>query len=93
MGRPKQTIQQKIDKKFPSFREEVERLSVADLETRLSNYAKAQAEHEEKKDGDEILEKLQEDVSERKALYAEPIKELRIKSKYMVTLIKEKGGA
>lgn len=92
MGRQKQTIQQKVQKKFPDFVQEIDRLSVADLNTRIASYAKAAAEHEEKKNQDEYLEKLSEEVAERRALYTEPIKEIRLKSRYMAALIKEKGG-
>lgn len=92
MSRPKKSIQEKVQKAYPSFVEEVDRLSVGDLEKRLSNYAKAIAENDEKQEEDEELEKASEVVSELKATYAGPRKELKIKSRYMTALIKEKGG-
>ena len=92
MGRQKKTIQEKVQKAYPTFVEEVERLSVSDLEKRLSNYAKAINENDEKQDEDEELEKAKEVVGELTATYSGPRKELKLKSRYMTALIKEKGG-
>ncbi len=92
MGRPKQSIEDKVQKKFPDFALEVAKLSVADLEKRLSNNAKAVNDWEQRKEEDQELNDLKEEVSERNAVYSDPIKELKLKSRYLTALIKEKGG-
>lgn len=92
MGRPKQTIEDKVNKKFPDFAVEVAGSSIEALEKRLSNYAKATSDWEQKKEEDDALNELKDQVSEMNAVYADPIKELKLKSRYLTHLIKEKGG-
>lgn len=92
MGRPKKSIAEKVQNDYPDFAQEVEGLSVSDLEKRLSNFAKAIAENDENQENDEKLEEAKDVVSELAAAYSGPRKELKLKSRYMTSLIKEKGG-
>lgn len=92
MAKQKQTIEEKVQKKYPEFIEEVQGLMIPDLEKRLNNHSKAASDWEQKKEEDDALATLKEQVSELNAVYAEPIKELKLKCRYLASLIKEKGG-
>lgn len=92
MGRPKMSIQEVVQKKLPDFADAVAGLSVADLEKRLNTYAKEAERVEEAKEGDEALEKAKEQASEYAAPYRDAKRDIRLKSRYIISLIKEKGG-
>ena len=92
MGRPKQSIQEKVQKEFPDFADSVNGLSVAELDKRLNTYAKEAERVEEAKENDEALEHAKDSVSELGAPYRDAKKAIRLKSRYLISLIKEKGG-
>ncbi len=82
----------KIEKQLPEFVNEVAGLSVEDLNARLSQLAKDFEAVEEAKQADEELESLRAAASEAAAPYRDGKKAIRLKSGYIVALIKEKGG-
>jgi hypothetical protein len=92
MGRPKKTFTQKVQEEMPEFANEVAGLAVADLNTRLATLAKANEENEQLKENDEDLETAQKEASELAAPFREAKKALRLKTRYIVSLINEKGG-
>ncbi len=93
MARPKKSLQQKVQEKMPEFASEVAALSVQDLNNRLAALAKAAEWNETKKEEDEELSAAQAEAAELSAPYRDAKKELRTKSKYVIALIQEKGGA
>lgn len=92
MNKPKPSIQQKVQKDFPEFADEVAGLSVEQLDARISETAKAAEEIQTSKESDEGLEEAKASVSELNAPYKEALKVTRLKIKYLIALIKEKGG-
>lgn len=93
MAKSKVDIKEKVQKEFPEFTAEVDGLSVSDLEKRLSTYAKQAEEIEDAKDADEGLADAKDRVAELSGPYKDAKKAVRAKSKYLIALIKDKGGA
>lgn len=92
MPRPGKTVQEKVQAEYPEFVESVLGLSVEQLEKRLSDYAKNRDEVEESKKADEELETAKAVCAEMAAPYNDALKAINLKSKYIVALVKEKGG-
>lgn len=92
MGRPKQTLSEKVHKEMPEFAGEVAGLSVDDLNGRLATLAKASEENSQMKEEDDRLEEAQREAKELAAPYKDAEKAIRTKSRYIISLIKEKGG-
>lgn len=88
----KKDVKHEVQKKYPDFAEAVDGLSVGDLETRLSNYAKERVKVKEAKEADEQLKQVVEAKAELEGPYRDSLKAIDLKSQYMVTLIREKGG-
>lgn len=91
MSRQK-SIQEKVQGEYPEFVETVIGLTVEQLEKRLSDYAKNRNEVQEAKKADLELEAARQVASEMGAPYADALKAIELKSKYIISLIKEKGG-
>jgi hypothetical protein len=92
MARPKRSIQERVQKELPEFAEVVAGLSVAELEQRLATEAKNSERIEESKENDQALEDAKAQVAELGAPYRDAKKVVRLKSRYLISLIKEKGG-
>jgi hypothetical protein len=92
MAKPKKSIQERVQKEIPEFAEVVAGLSVAELEQRLASEAKNAERIEEAKENDQALEEAKNQVAEYSAPYRDAKKVVRLKSRYLISLIKEKGG-
>lgn len=86
------TFKEKVEAEFPEFVHSMWTLSVVDLEKRLSDYAKGRADTKEAKKVDVELEEARKVVTELSAPYNETLNAIEKKSKYIVELIREKGG-
>lgn len=93
MARQKKTFTQKVQEEMPEFANEVAGLAVSDLNGRLAVLAKANEENEQLKENDEDLIAAKNEASELAAPFRDAKKALRLKTRYVVALIKEKGGA
>lgn len=93
MAKPKKALKEKVQTLFPDFTSEVDGLPVDSLEKRLNTYAKRAEEIEEAKENDEELERTKELAAELAAPYREGKTEVRHKMRYLIALIKEKGGS
>jgi superfamily II RNA helicase len=89
----KKDIKMVVEKKYPDFADTVLGLSVEDLEKRLSTYAKERDNVREAKENDEKLEEIANLKSELEAPYKDATKAIDLKSRYIIQLIKDKGGA
>ena len=85
-------LEEKIKKANPEFAEEVAALSIEELDRRLAQLAKDLEATEDAKDADSELAQAQETVTQLAAPYRDAKKALRLKSRYVIGLIKEKGG-
>lgn len=90
--KPTKNIVEVVQKEMPEFADECNSLSVSDLESRLSQCAKDTEATRDAKEGDEELEEAQACATGLGAPYRDAIKALRLKSRYLIALIKEKGG-
>jgi len=93
MGRQKMSVEAKIKKEYPQFVEEIASLSVDQLNSRLAELAKQTDEVEQAKDDDEELDSAKDKVSEFSAPYRDAKKMLKLKSRYVIGLIREKGSS
>ncbi len=92
MSKPKKDIQEIALKEFPQFVEECQALSVEELDARLTTFAKSREEVQDTKDADEGLEDAQAEARSLSAPYTEALKSIRLRSRYLIAIIKERGG-
>lgn len=92
MPKSKKSIAEKIQEEYPEFAEEVIGLSSEQLDSRLATLAKNLDETETAKENDRQLEDAQGLVSELSGPYKDARKALKLKSKYVIHLLKEKGA-
>ena len=91
--KPKASLSEKVQKEMPEFASEVAGLSAQDLNNRLAELAKAAEQNEQAREGDEDLEEARANASQLAAPYNDAKKVIRLKSRYIIGLINEKGGA
>jgi len=89
---PKQPNKIVVQKSLPHFVEEVSGLSVDDLNARLCQLAKDNTEVSESQEADEGLFEAQALSRELGAPYREAKRDIKLKSTFIVELIREKGG-
>lgn len=92
MPKQKKTIQEVIQAEFPEFAQEVVGLGSDELNRRLATLAKNLEESETAKEEDRELEEAKTTASELAAPYRDAKKAIRAKSKYIISLLKEKGA-
>lgn len=93
MARPKKSLREKVQEQMPDFADSVDASSVDSLNERLANIAKAYEENETNMEDDLKLEQAKEEAKELGAAYRDARKVLKLQTKYIATVIKEKGGA
>jgi predicted DNA-binding ArsR family transcriptional regulator len=89
------TLMEKVDKEYPNYSQEVLGLSVQQLEKRIADMQKGlvdAATFRDEKFGDEIRS-LKEQLKDKNSSYTDIKKAVGLKTKYLVSLIREKGGA
>jgi DNA-binding ferritin-like protein len=92
MAKNKKSIQEKVEKDFPEFAEESRTLSVDQLNNKLATLAKGLEESETAKENDTDLENAQALVAELSAPYKDVKKAIRFKTKYIISLLGDKGA-
>jgi hypothetical protein len=85
-------LEEKIQEEMPEFAGEVAACSVDQLNARLAQLAKDAEVNEQAKEDDEDLEKAKAEASELGAPYRDAKKAIRLRSRYIIKLIGEKGG-
>lgn len=88
----KKSLREKVEKEHGDWVNGVQGLTVSQLEDRLLRYAKYQSELEEFKEKDLELERVSELKKELEAPHKENMKANKMKQKYLIMLIGEKGG-
>lgn len=89
------TLQEKVDAKYPKYSGEVMGLSVAQLDQRIAELQKTledAAQFQEEKNG-EAMKTLAAQLKDLRADYGDAKKAVVLKTKYLVSLVREKGGA
>ena len=74
------------------FMDSVDRLSIPELNARISQMQKDLDESESHKENNEELKRAKEEVKELTAPYRDVRNAIKVKTKYIITLIKDKGG-
>lgn len=74
------------------FKEEVDALSVKSLEDRITRMQKDLDESREHKEANTALRHAKDEVAEISGPYSDVEKSVKVKTKYIIELIKEKGG-
>lgn len=92
MAKAKKSLEEKMQEEQPEFAGEVAGLSVDQLNGRLAEQAKAAEWNEQAKEDDEDLAEKQAAASEAGAPYRDAKKAIRLRSRYLIKLIQEKGG-
>lgn len=92
MARSKKTVQEIVHDEYPEFVETIIRMGVPELDKRLNQYAKEDEEISDSLENNETIKSLKEQVSEATGPFRDAKKANRLKRKYIISLIKEKGG-
>ena len=88
----KKSVAETVQKELPDFAAEVEALSQEQLDDRLAALAKSLEEVQDAQDADEALETARETARDLAAPYRESKNVLRLKSRYIVGLSRDRGG-
>lgn len=86
------SILEKVDLEYPGFSDEVMRLDIQQLEKRIANYAKELEDSENHKAENQLLNNAKEQYEELRAPYKDVKKAISLKTKFLVHLIRERGG-
>lgn len=90
MSRKSKSLQEKIKEQFPEFMEEVQSLKVEELNARLAQAAKDAEAVAEAKAEDNALQTATDHAKELGAPYREAKAALKLKTKYLCQLVKER---
>jgi len=88
----KESLVNKVQKEMPEFTSEVVGLSVEQLNARLSQLSKDAMACEDAKEADEELSTALANASELGAPYRDVKKAIKLKSRFILSLITDKGG-
>lgn len=86
------SLLEKVDNEHPGFADEVSGLSVQQLEKRIADYQKSLEDSEQHKAANDVLQTAKAQVKELNAPYAEVRKAISLKTRFLVQLVREKGG-
>ena len=92
MARPKKNIKEVVQGKYPEFTDVVDGMGLIELEAMLSKYAKEAEKVSDAMEADEALESAKEEASRLAGPYRDAKKAIRLKSRYLIASIKDKGG-
>lgn len=81
-----------VEKKYPAFVEETNGMSVSDLNARINKLVKDTDQIQTAMDENQKINEAKELLKELKGPYTDGIKENKLKVKYLIEMIKEKGG-
>ena len=86
------SLAEKVQEQYPDFAEEVEKsLTPEQMDARISSLQKQLEESEDHKDSNEQLKDARALVAELAGPYNDVKKAVRLKTKYLIELLKEKG--
>lgn len=92
MARAKKSTKEKVQKDYPEFVDEVQALTLDQLEKKIGVYAKEQEKAAKFKEEDKALTDAQELVKELAGPHRDIKKAITLKIRYLCELVKEKGG-
>lgn len=86
------SVKEQVQEKHKEFASEVDGLSDAALRARIVSLQQALAESEQHKEENEALIQARAEVTELSGPYNDVKKAVKLKTRYILTLIEEKGG-
>lgn len=81
----------KVQKEYPDFCSEVDKLDAGALKARIVGLQQALEESEAHKEANEALQQAREALKELSGPYRDVKKAVKLKTKYILDLIKERG--
>lgn len=87
----KKDVRAVVEGEFKEFVEEVQALNSVDLNNRLAQMAKHAEEVINTKENDERLNEVREELKQLNAPYRDSLKALKLKNKYIILLLKDRG--
>jgi ADP-ribose pyrophosphatase YjhB (NUDIX family) len=90
-GKGKQTVADKLNELDPSFLEEAATLDNVAVKEKMFSLTHYAMELEETRANDEDLKQLQDRAREAAKLYSEPLTANKLKRKYLLQILKERG--
>lgn len=88
----KKSLQEKVKAEFPEFYEECQSLNVDALNGRLAQAAKDAQSTEEAKEADEEYQAAKQAASDMGSPYRDAKKAIKLRSKFIIATIKDRGG-
>lgn len=85
------TIIEKVQASHPVFCKEVDNLSLSDLKQRIVSLQQSLQQSEEAKNADESYQQTKFAAKEMAAPYSDIRKAVKLKTQYIIELLKEKG--
>lgn len=87
----KKTIKQQVQEEMPEFADSCNSLSADELNGRLAECAKAAENVQEAQENDEELAQAKESAKQMGAGYRDAKKAVRLKSRYLIAVLKDRG--
>lgn len=87
----KKDVQSQVREELPEFAEALANLTASELNERLATLAKNAEELQEAKEADDELASARERSTELGAPYRDGKKMIRLKSRYVISLLKERA--
>lgn len=91
--RKPKTLLEKVDVEYPGFAEEVLGLNVQQLDKRIADMQKELEKSEQHKAENQDLRDTSASLEQLRGPYKDVKKAVGLKTKFLVSLIREKGGA
>lgn len=88
----KKSVKETVQEQYKDFVSEVDRLQVPELKARIVAYQQQLQESQEHKEANETLQQAKALVTELSGPYNDVSKAVKLKTKYLIDLIKGKGG-
>ncbi len=92
MSKPKKSLEQTIRDDMPEFAEEVQGITEVELNERLAQLAKDAEAVNDAQDADEDLQEARDKASQLNAPYVDSKKAVRLRSRYIILLLKQRKG-
>ncbi len=93
MSRTKKSVVQKVQEEMPEFAAEVNTLSIDQINARLAQCAKDSEAIQKAKEEDEDLKAARDEANSMAAGYTDSQKIVRLRAKYLIHVLGERGGA
>lgn len=88
----KKTLLEQIDNLDSQFAESVLKLNAQELKNRIASLASQLQESETHREENSALQKAKDEVKELSGGYNDVRKAVKLKTKYLISLLQEKGG-